>query len=63
MMLKDCNVFVTGGVGFIGSHTCLSLLEHGCKVTIIDNLANSFERVFEHMVALAGDAAPPHALR
>lgn len=33
------------------------LLEHGAKVTLIDNMNNSFPRVFEHMTKLAGDKA------
>ena len=32
---------LTGGCGFIGSHTCISLLERGYKVTILDSLINS----------------------
>lgn len=40
-----------------GSHTCLVLLDHGAKVTIIDNMNNSFPRVFEVMTRLAGDKA------
>ena len=40
-----------------GSHTVLSLLEHNCSVTIIDNLDNAFEVVFERMKKLAGDKA------
>lgn len=39
------------------SHTALVLLEHGHSVVLIDNLNNSFERVFEHMKKLAGDKA------
>ncbi len=35
----------------------LVLLEHGATVTLIDNLSNSFVRVFEHMKKLAGDKA------
>ena len=35
----------------------LSLLEHNCSVTIIDNLDNAFEEVFERMKKLAGDKA------
>lgn len=35
----------------------LVLLEHGATVHLIDNMANSFERVFEHMKKLAGDKA------
>ena len=34
-------VIVTGGAGFIGSHTCLTLLERGFKVIILDSFANS----------------------
>jgi len=56
-VMKDLNIFVTGGVGFIASHTALVLLEQDCKVTLIDNYSNSNPRVFEHMKKLAGDKA------
>ncbi|KAI3436791.1 hypothetical protein D9Q98_006202 [Chlorella vulgaris] len=51
------NIFVTGGVGFIGSHTVLTLLEHDFKVVILDNLDNSFQKAYDRMVELAGDNA------
>ena len=35
------NILVTGGTGFIGSHTCISLLEKGFKLWIIDSNVNS----------------------
>ena len=35
------NILVTGGAGFIGSHTCLKLLENNFKVFIIDSFTNS----------------------
>lgn len=35
------NILVTGGTGFIGSHTCVELLASGHKVVIVDNLYNS----------------------
>ena len=34
-------ILVTGGTGFIGSHTCVELLDAGYDVIIIDNLSNS----------------------
>lgn len=52
------HVLVTGGVGFIGSHTVLSLLNNGHTAVIVDDLSNSFPRVFEHMQRLAGAKAP-----
>ncbi|PNH01867.1 UDP-glucose 4-epimerase 3 [Tetrabaena socialis] len=57
MSLAAKNIFVTGGLGFIGSHTVLTLLEHGATVHLIDNLSNSFPRVWDHMKKLAGDKA------
>ena len=40
-------VLVTGGAGFIGSHTCVELLEHGYDVVVVDNLCNSHEEALE----------------
>ncbi len=34
------SILVTGGLGYIGSHTCLELLQMGCDVVVLDNLAN-----------------------
>jgi UDP-glucose 4-epimerase len=34
-------ILVTGGAGYIGSHTCVALLEAGHTVTVVDNLCNS----------------------
>ena len=38
-------VLVTGGAGFIGSHTCLVLLEAGYDLLILDNFSNSSPEV------------------
>lgn len=40
-MLSPMNILVTGGTGYIGSHTCIALLEAGHSVMIADNLYNS----------------------
>ena len=39
------NVLITGGTGYIGSHTAVELLEHGHEVIIVDNLCNSSKEV------------------
>lgn len=46
-------VLVTGGLGFIGSHTSLELLKAGYNVIIIDNLCNSFQTVLDRIQTLA----------
>ena len=38
---SDLTILVTGGAGFIGSHTCVELLEKGYNVVIVDDLSNS----------------------
>ena len=43
------SIFVTGGTGFIGSHTCLLLLEKGYIVFILDSLVNSSEKSIERV--------------
>ncbi len=42
-------ILVTGGTGFIGSHTCVELLESGYDVVIIDNLSNSKKEVVDYI--------------
>ncbi|MDP5230654.1 MAG: UDP-glucose 4-epimerase GalE [Cellulophaga sp.] len=47
-------VLVTGGLGFIGSHTVVELQEQGFEVVIIDDLSNSSEKVIDGIVAITG---------
>ena len=48
------NVLVTGGAGYIGSHTCLELLESGYGVVVIDNLCNANPKSLNRVEELAG---------
>ena len=50
------NILVTGGAGYIGSHTCVELLEAGHDVTVIDNLSNSSEVALERVQQITGRA-------
>lgn len=48
------SVLVTGGAGYIGSHTCLELLMAGNDVVVIDNLSNSKQAVFDRVERICG---------
>lgn len=50
--MKIKKVLVTGGTGYIGSHTVLRLLESGYEVTVIDNLSNSNVKVLDSIKKL-----------
>lgn len=47
-------ILVTGGTGFIGSHTCVELLDAGYDVVIIDNLSNSKREVANYIEEITG---------
>jgi UDP-glucose 4-epimerase len=47
-------VLVTGGAGFIGTHTCLDLLDHGYEVVVIDDYSNSSPLALDRVQKLAG---------
>ena len=40
-------ILVTGGAGYIGSHTCVELLNAGYDVVVVDNLYNSSEKALQ----------------
>ncbi len=48
------SVLVTGGAGFIGSHTCVELLNHGYDVIVADNLCNAKPDVMERIGKICG---------
>jgi UDP-glucose 4-epimerase len=48
------HILVTGGAGYIGSHTCLELLQAGHQVTVVDNLSNAKEEALLRVSKLTG---------
>ncbi len=54
------NVLVTGGAGYIGSHTCLELLEAGDTVVVLDNLSNSSIEGLQRVEELTGKKVDFH---
>jgi UDP-glucose 4-epimerase len=59
--MSDFGTFlVTGGAGFIGSHTCLKLLEQNYQVIVIDDFSNSTPTAMERVEKLAGRAVPTY---
>lgn len=55
MECQGKNILVTGGAGYVGSHTTLQLLLGGYKVVVIDNLDNSSEEAITRVAKLAGE--------
>ncbi len=47
-------ILVTGGAGYIGSHTCVELLNDGYEVAVIDNLSNSCEEALKRVEKITG---------
>lgn len=48
------NIIVTGGLGYIGSHSCVELIEHGYTPIIIDNLCNSKKEALGRLYKITG---------
>lgn len=55
-------ILVTGGAGYIGSHTTLELLQAGHDVVVVDNLVNSHEEALRRVEALAGRPVTFHCV-
>lgn len=52
--MKKTRILVTGGTGYIGSHTCVELINAGYDVVIIDDLSNSKREVLDGIEAISG---------
>ena len=52
--MADKHILVTGGAGYIGSHTCVELLEAGYSVVVLDNLSNSSEESLRRVQQITG---------
>lgn len=48
------NILITGGAGFIGSHTCVQLLDAGYDVIVMDNLCNSKKASIDRIEKISG---------
>ena len=51
-------ILVTGGAGYIGSHTCIELINAGYDVVVVDNLVNSSEEAVKRVEKITGAKVP-----
>ena len=59
-MSRPSTVLLTGGAGYIGTHTCVALLEAGHRVIVVDDLSNSTETSLERVRGIVdGDLRLP----
>src|ERR1700761_2320710 len=55
-------ILVTGGMGFIGSHTVVELVNAGYEPVIVDNLVNSHPKILEQLTKIIGFAPAFHQI-
>ncbi|QGY39018.1 UDP-glucose 4-epimerase GalE [Pseudodesulfovibrio cashew] len=60
--MKIKKVLVTGGAGYIGSHTCVELLQEGYDVVCADNFVNSSPIAMDRVAQITGKTIPVHEL-
>ena len=51
-------ILLTGGTGYIGSHTCIELLKNNYKITILDSLINSKYETYERIIKILENQLP-----
>ena len=52
------HILVTGGTGYIGSHTVVELVQEGHSVVVVDNLVNSSEEALRRVAQIVGQSIP-----
>ena len=52
------SILVSGGAGYIGSHTCVELLNAGYEIIVADNLCNSSEEAIRRVEQITGKPVP-----
>ncbi|MCX7696312.1 MAG: UDP-glucose 4-epimerase GalE [Bacteroidales bacterium] len=62
MNKNKSTILVTGGLGYIGSHTVIELIQHGFDVVILDNLSNSSIEVLDLLYEITGKNIPFYKL-
>ena len=56
--MNKANILVTVGLGYIGSHTSVELINNGYNVTIVDSLINSEKFILERIEKITGEKIP-----
>ena len=52
------SILVSGGAGYIGSHTCVELIQAGYEIVVADNLVNSSEESLRRVEKITGKKVP-----
>ena len=52
------SILVSGGAGYIGSHTCVELIQAGYDIVVADNLVNASEEAVRRVERIVGRAVP-----
>jgi len=55
-------ILVTGGAGYIGTHTCVELLKSGYEIVVVDNLCNSHKKAIDRVKKISGKDFPFYEL-
>ena len=57
--IMEMNVLLTGGAGYIGTHTCVEILNAGHNAIVVDNFSNSCPEAVKRVEEIAGKKVQP----